>query len=63
MRYLNQNNFPRSRRKRRDLSNLLIIPYTKYCGIGWAAKKYSEIGAFSKTGILHLFITLLKILW
>jgi hypothetical protein len=32
------------------LSNFLIIPYTKYCGVGWTAKKYSEIGAFSRTG-------------
>lgn len=39
----------RSRRKR-DLNNF-IIPYTKWCGKGWTAKKYSEIGGFSKTGI------------
>jgi hypothetical protein len=35
---------------RRDLSNYLIVPFTKYCGVGWSAKKYAEIGAHSRTG-------------
>lgn len=31
-----------------------MIPYTKWCGKGWSAKKYSEIGGYSKTGIFRL---------
>lgn len=38
------------RRTRRDLNAFLIMPYTKYCGVGWSAKRYSDIGGFSKTG-------------
>lgn len=40
---------PRSHRRKRDLNNF-IIPYTKWCGKGWNAKKYSDIGGFHKTG-------------
>lgn len=35
-------------RHRRDLSNLLRVPGTKWCGKGWTAKKYTDIGGFSK---------------
>lgn len=41
---------PHRRRHKRDLNNFMI-PYTKWCGKGWSAKKYSEIGGYSKTGI------------
>jgi Phospholipase A2 len=40
----------RSSRRKRDLNNFMV-PYTKWCGKGWSAKRYSEIGGFSKTGI------------
>lgn len=36
-------------RQRRDLSSLLIVPGTKWCGKGWTAKKYSDMGGFSKS--------------
>lgn len=42
----------RSHRSKRDLNNFMV-PYTKWCGKGWSAKKYSEIGGFSKTGIFY----------
>lgn len=44
---------PHRRRHKRDLNNFMI-PYTKWCGKGWSAKKYSEIGGYSKTGIFFL---------
>ncbi|XP_055707004.1 uncharacterized protein LOC129804039 isoform X3 [Phlebotomus papatasi] len=36
------------RRKRRDLSNVLIIGNTKWCGRGFIATKYTDMGGFSK---------------
>uniref|UniRef100_A0A336MXS9 phospholipase A2 n=1 Tax=Culicoides sonorensis TaxID=179676 RepID=A0A336MXS9_CULSO len=35
-------------RKKRDLSSLLRIPGTKWCGAGWSASKYSEMGGLSR---------------
>lgn len=35
-------------RKRRDLSNVLIIGNTKWCGRGFIATKYTDMGGFSK---------------
>lgn len=35
-------------RQRRDLSNLLRVPGTKWCGKGWTAKKYTDLGGLSK---------------
>ncbi|XP_059608681.1 uncharacterized protein LOC132256346 isoform X1 [Phlebotomus argentipes] len=35
-------------RQRRDLSNVLIIGNTKWCGRGFIATKYTDMGGFSK---------------
>lgn len=35
-------------RERRDLSNMLRVPGTKWCGKGYSAKKYAELGGYSK---------------
>ncbi|XP_065074413.1 uncharacterized protein GIIIspla2 isoform X1 [Ochlerotatus camptorhynchus] len=35
-------------RQRRDLSNMLRIPGTKWCGKGWSARNYVEMGGLSK---------------
>lgn len=36
------------RRRRRDLRNLLRLPGTKWCGKGYSATKYAELGGRSK---------------
>ncbi|XP_053679159.1 uncharacterized protein LOC128730151 [Anopheles nili] len=35
-------------RQRRDLSDMLRVPGTKWCGKGWSARNYVEMGGFSK---------------
>lgn len=35
-------------RKRRDLSDVLRFPGTKWCGKGYTAERYAEIGGYSK---------------
>lgn len=35
-------------RHRRDLTSLLRVPGTKWCGKGYSAKKYAELGGYSK---------------
>ncbi|XP_062555895.1 uncharacterized protein LOC134220809 isoform X3 [Armigeres subalbatus] len=35
-------------RQRRDLSSMLRIPGTKWCGKGWSARSYVEMGGLSK---------------
>ncbi|XP_021708995.1 uncharacterized protein LOC5571127 isoform X2 [Aedes aegypti] len=35
-------------RHRRDLSNMLRVPGTKWCGKGWSARNYVEMGGLSK---------------
>ncbi|KXJ74689.1 hypothetical protein RP20_CCG013127 [Aedes albopictus] len=35
-------------RHRRDLSNVLRVPGTKWCGKGWSARNYVEMGGLSK---------------
>ncbi|XP_045476380.1 uncharacterized protein LOC123682037 [Harmonia axyridis] len=37
------------RRDRRDLSDLLRVPGTKWCGKGYSAEKYTRLGMFSRT--------------
>lgn len=43
-----KHNYPPTCRKRRDLANMLIVPGTKWCGKGYLAKRYAEIGGRSK---------------
>ena len=43
-RYLHKRSHKRSRR---DLNNFLMVPHTKWCGRGWTATKYAEMGGFS----------------
>ncbi|XP_058829080.1 uncharacterized protein LOC131688669 isoform X3 [Topomyia yanbarensis] len=35
-------------RQRRDLASMLRVPGTKWCGKGWSARNYVEIGGLSK---------------
>ncbi|XP_058065475.1 uncharacterized protein LOC131215112 [Anopheles bellator] len=35
-------------RQRRDLSSMLRVPGTKWCGKGWSARNYVEMGGYSK---------------
>uniref|UniRef100_A0A182MXR7 phospholipase A2 n=1 Tax=Anopheles dirus TaxID=7168 RepID=A0A182MXR7_9DIPT len=35
-------------RQRRDLSNMLRVPGTKWCGKGWSARNYVDMGGYSK---------------
>ncbi|XP_035899130.1 uncharacterized protein LOC118506298 isoform X1 [Anopheles stephensi] len=35
-------------RQRRDLSSMLRVPGTKWCGKGWSARSYVEMGGYSK---------------
>ncbi|KFB52347.1 hypothetical protein ZHAS_00020562 [Anopheles sinensis] len=35
-------------RQRRDLSDMLRVPGTKWCGKGWSARNYVEMGGYSK---------------
>ncbi|XP_038110670.1 uncharacterized protein LOC6043500 isoform X1 [Culex quinquefasciatus] len=35
-------------RQRRDLSSMLRVPGTKWCGKGWSARNYVEMGGLSK---------------
>ncbi|XP_063701975.1 uncharacterized protein LOC134832017 isoform X1 [Culicoides brevitarsis] len=35
-------------RKKRDLSSMLRIPGTKWCGAGWSATKYAHLGGLSR---------------
>ncbi|CAD7087836.1 unnamed protein product [Hermetia illucens] len=36
-------------RQRRDLASFLRVPGTKWCGKGWSATKYADLGGYSKT--------------
>lgn len=36
------------RRPKRDMNKLFIFPDTKWCGKGWTASSYTEIGGYSK---------------
>uniref|UniRef100_A0A182J6W9 phospholipase A2 n=1 Tax=Anopheles atroparvus TaxID=41427 RepID=A0A182J6W9_ANOAO len=38
----------KARRQRRDLSDMLRVPGTKWCGKGWSARNYVEMGGYSK---------------
>ncbi|RZC35630.1 Phospholip A2 2 domain containing protein, partial [Asbolus verrucosus] len=35
--------------QRRDVSDLLRVPGTKWCGKGYSADKYTRLGGFSRT--------------
>ncbi|XP_053669210.1 uncharacterized protein LOC128719609 [Anopheles marshallii] len=35
-------------RQRRDLSSMMRVPGTKWCGKGWSARNYVEMGGYSK---------------
>ncbi|KAJ8923087.1 hypothetical protein NQ315_001639 [Exocentrus adspersus] len=41
--------FTHSERSKRDLSDLLRVPGTKWCGKGYSADKYTRLGGFSRT--------------